>query len=93
MLHEVALALLLQPLQFVLVASRREIDGVASPGNFITKGEDFDLNSVLPSAKDALTIISPVPVTIQRFSGGEFLTGQEPSKSFPNHPVFGLKSA
>ena len=63
-------------------SSQRQINGVASPGNYIHTETDVDMSADLLAAGGPATINinSPVPVTIQRFSDNNSLEGQQPCK-------------
>lgn len=60
-------------------ATNRQINGTASPGNFIVAEQDVDFSGVV--AGTTIDVTSPIPVTVQRYNGGgRFVMEQEPCK-------------
>jgi hypothetical protein len=61
-------------------ATNRQINGTASPGNFIVAEQDVDFSGVMV-AGTTIDVTSPIPVTVQRYNGGgRFVMEQEPRK-------------
>ena len=82
MLHQAAFLLLALQLGngVVPVASQREINAVASSGNYIHAEEDIDNLPGGTYDRAKIKVSSSVPVTIQRYSDDRYLEGDQPGK-------------